>query len=163
VTTSVLDPRITMSTIVASVSGGKDSAAMCLYLRELGLSDVRRVFADTGWEHPDTYAYLRGPLTQKLGPIDEVIGRDGGMENLIRRKQTFPSRLRRFCTEEFKLKPIQAYLDKIAGGGATSCQCGRHSQRRIGRASLRARVGMEPRIRLLGMAPHCEVERAGRD
>lgn len=108
-----------MSTIIASVSGGKDSAAMCLYLRELGLTNVRRVFADTGWEHPDTYAYLRGPLTEKLGPIDEVIGRDGGMEGLVRRKQRFPSRLMRFCTEQLKVFPIRDFVEIVAEQSST--------------------------------------------
>ena len=49
------DPRAAM--VVANVSGGKDSTALSLHLAELGI-EHRRVFADTGWEHPDTYAYL---------------------------------------------------------------------------------------------------------
>src|SRR5258708_6462847 len=48
--------------VAASISGGKDSAAMGLWLMEQGI-DYDRVFADTGWEHPKTYEYLRGPLT----------------------------------------------------------------------------------------------------
>lgn len=107
------DSRLTNATVVLSVSGGKDSAATSLYLQELGIEHLR-VFADTGWEHPDTYAYLRGPLTEKLGPIDEVSGRDGGMVGLIRRKRMFPSRTRRFCTEELKVFPLQAYMDAVA-------------------------------------------------
>lgn len=35
--------------IVASVSGGKDSTAMCLWLQEQGL-EFTPVFLDTGWE-----------------------------------------------------------------------------------------------------------------
>ena len=58
-------------TVVASVSGGKDSAALSLFLSEQGIQH-RRVFMDTGWEHPLTYEYLRGPLTDKLGPIEEI-------------------------------------------------------------------------------------------
>lgn len=106
-------PSLIGATIVASVSSGKDSAAMCLHLRDLGLTGVRYVFADTGWEHPDTYTYLRGELTRVLGPIEEVIGRDGGMEALIRRKAMFPSRLRRFCTEELKQKPIRKRIQEL--------------------------------------------------
>jgi 3'-phosphoadenosine 5'-phosphosulfate sulfotransferase (PAPS reductase)/FAD synthetase len=94
--------------VIASVSGGKDSAALCLWLQEQGI-EHRRVFADTGWEHDLTYEYLRGPLTKALGPIDEVQGRDAGMANLVRRKGMFPSRLRRFCTEELKVKPLADY------------------------------------------------------
>ncbi len=98
--------------VIASVSGGKDSAALCLWLQEQGI-EHRRVFADTGWEHEATYEYLRGPLTEALGPIDEVQGRDAGMANLVRRKGMFPSRLRRFCTEELKVKPLSVYMRKI--------------------------------------------------
>lgn len=95
--------------VIASVSGGKDSAAMCLHLRDLGL-DFEPVFADTGWEAPETYAYLRGPLTEALGPITEVQGRDGGMVGAIRRKGMFPSRQRRWCTDELKLRPLFAHI-----------------------------------------------------
>lgn len=95
--------------VVASISGGKDSAALSLWLTEQGI-EHDRIFADTGWEHPATYEYLRGPLTEAIGPITELQGKDGGMAPLVRRKGTFPSRLRRFCTEELKVKPIKAHL-----------------------------------------------------
>jgi len=95
--------------VVASVSGGKDSAALSLWLTEQGI-DHDRVFADTGWEHPDTYAYLRGPLTEKLGPITEVQSKLGGMVEWVRHKGIFPSRIRRWCTEKLKLEPIRAHL-----------------------------------------------------
>lgn len=97
--------------VIASVSGGKDSAALSLYLSELGI-EHRRVFSDTGWEHPATYEYLRGPLTAKLGPIDEVRA-PLMMPQLIQKKGMFPSRLRRFCTEELKVKPLAAYVRAV--------------------------------------------------
>lgn len=103
------DERLKGAVIVASVSGGKDSAAMSLALTQAGLDHIR-VFADTGWEHPLTYEYLRGPLTKVLGPITEVVGRDGGMANLIRRKGMFASRRFRICTQELKVKPILTFL-----------------------------------------------------
>lgn len=99
------------ATVIASVSGGKDSAAMCLYLKERGIP-YRAVFADTGWEAKETYAYLRGPLTDVIGPIDEV-GYPGGMEALVNKKGMFPSRTIRFCTEELKVKPLHAYCQKV--------------------------------------------------
>lgn len=97
--------------VIASVSGGKDSAALSLWLKE---NDVphRRVFADTGWEHASTYDYLRGELTRVLGPIDEVRSKVGGMVEWIRKKGMFPSRLRRFCTTELKVRPLIAYIQK---------------------------------------------------
>lgn len=57
--------------VIASISGGKDSAAMALWHKERDIAH-ERVFFDTGWEHPDTYAYLRGPLSAKIGPIREL-------------------------------------------------------------------------------------------
>jgi 3'-phosphoadenosine 5'-phosphosulfate sulfotransferase (PAPS reductase)/FAD synthetase len=94
--------------VVASVSGGKDSAAMSLYLTELGI-DHDRMFLDTGWEHPATYEYLRGPLTAKLGPITEVSG-PLGFVDLVEKKGLFPSRVMRFCTTELKVFPAQRWL-----------------------------------------------------
>jgi 3'-phosphoadenosine 5'-phosphosulfate sulfotransferase (PAPS reductase)/FAD synthetase len=105
---TTLTDRIGSRTVVASVSGGKDSAAMCLYFRELGL-EHRRVFADTGWENAKTYDYLRGELTRVLGPIDEI---SAGitLPDLVRKKGMFPSRTKRFCTSELKVKPLAKYI-----------------------------------------------------
>lgn len=97
---------------VVSVSGGKDSTATCLHLRELGIPH-RRVFADTGWELPETYTYIREVLEPALGPIDWVRG-PRQMEELIRHKGMFPSRRRRFCTEQLKFLPIKRYLHALA-------------------------------------------------
>lgn len=94
--------------VVVSVSGGKDSAALSLHLRELGI-DHDRVFLDTGWEHEATYGYVRGELARVLGPIVEIRAKRQ-MEDLIRAKAMFPSRTRRFCTEELKVVPVAAYL-----------------------------------------------------
>lgn len=103
-----------MTIHILSVSGGKDSAATSLYLRELGIEHMR-VFADTGWEHPLTYEYLRGPLTEKLGPISEVSS-PRLMTDLIRHKRMFPSRLKRFCTTDLKMKPLARFVKAMADG-----------------------------------------------
>jgi hypothetical protein len=66
-------PRLAGKTVVANISGGKDSTALSLWLHECGI-EHRRVFADTGWEHPATYEYIRNVLEPKLGPIDWVRG-----------------------------------------------------------------------------------------
>lgn len=98
--------------VVASISGGKDSAAMSLHLRELGI-EHDRVFMDTGWEHPLTYEYLRGPLTDVLGPITEIRA-DKTFSELVASKGMFPSRVTRFCTVELKVKPMQRYLAALS-------------------------------------------------
>lgn len=101
-------PSPKTAVVVASISGGKDSAAMSLYLREQGI-EHRRVFADTGWEHPATYEHLQY-LERVLGPIERVQSAHGGMVDLIRKKGMFPSRLRRFCTQELKTRPLIRFL-----------------------------------------------------
>lgn len=94
--------------VIASISGGKDSAAMSLYLHELGV-EHERVFMDTGWENPLTYEYLRGPLTLALGPIVEIRAQ-WTFEQLVDKRGLFPSRNVRFCTQELKVRPMQRYL-----------------------------------------------------
>jgi 3'-phosphoadenosine 5'-phosphosulfate sulfotransferase (PAPS reductase)/FAD synthetase len=101
--------------VVASVSGGKDSAALSLWLHEQGI-EHDRVFMDTGWEADATYEYLRGPLTAKLGPITEI-GRPGGMVALVTKRGMFPSRTVRFCTQELKVAPMRAHVVKMQDAG----------------------------------------------
>lgn len=106
------DERLEGKVVVASVSGGKDSGALSLWLHDQGI-EHRRVFADTGWEHPLTYEYIRGPLTAKIGPIDEVRG-PWTFESLVLHKTMFPSRRKfRFCSEELKVNPIKAYFAQL--------------------------------------------------
>ncbi len=88
---------------------------MSLWLTEQGI-DHDRVFLDTGWEHEKTYEYLRGPLTDKLGPITEIKP-PLLMEDLILKKGMFPSRVRRYCTQELKVKPITNYLTQLMEAG----------------------------------------------
>ncbi|NDB96078.1 MAG: hypothetical protein EBZ78_07975 [Verrucomicrobia bacterium] len=115
-----------------SLSGGKDSAAAALYLREQGIDHVR-VWMDTGWEHPDLYAHL-DYLESQLGPIvrlaprmpvlsPAVLPRVEEIEALIGRspsgfvrwavyKGMFPSRMRRYCTQELKVRPFLRWVDQ---------------------------------------------------
>jgi 3'-phosphoadenosine 5'-phosphosulfate sulfotransferase (PAPS reductase)/FAD synthetase len=82
--------RIMGHQVIAAMSGGKDSTAMDLWLSEQGI-EHSRVFADTGWEAPETYAYLN-ELRVVLGPITTVRNEklwsdaqpgEGGMVELI--------------------------------------------------------------------------------
>lgn len=106
-----LQRRLDGRRLVASISGGKDSAAMSLHLKELGL-EHDRVFLDTGHEAPRTYDYLRGELTRALGPITEVVG-PWTFETLVLHKGMFPAQTRRFCTQELKVRPMQRHLARI--------------------------------------------------
>lgn len=106
------DPHDPSVVVVCSISGGKDSTAMALYLKEQSI-EHHRVFADTGWEHPLVYEHVN-ELKKHLGPIHWVKGTVGGMEALVLKKGMFPSKTRRFCTEELKIKPILMFIEKVA-------------------------------------------------
>lgn len=128
--------RIAGRRVVASISGGKDSAAMSLWLTEQGI-DHDRVFIDTGWESQITYDYLRGALAAKLGPIIEIkapaavdvpldslrprvraaLKSGSAMVARILHKGMFPSRRRRFCTQETKAFVIRDYIAKRQDAG----------------------------------------------
>lgn len=115
---------------VASVSGGKDSAAMCLHLKELGI-EYRRIFFDTGWEHPTLYKYLKEELPEAIGEIEWVtaplpdldeeresvalkyesrLGHQSAMIRWILYKTMFPTRMRRWCTEHLKINAIKSFF-----------------------------------------------------
>lgn len=124
--------------MVVSVSGGKDSTAVCLHLMEMGYSpdEFDRVFFDTGWEQDATLEYLRGPLAEHIGPIEwrradialiddlvpvaEDLERQLGqspspMVRIILKKAIFPARHVRFCTQQLKVRPA---VEKLAEVGA---------------------------------------------
>ena len=107
--------KVRALTVVASVSGGKDSTALMLALREVDVPFVA-VFADTGWEAPETYAYL-DLLREKIGPID-VVRPARDMAASIRHRAGFPGRLQRWCTRELKIVPLRAYHDALEAAGA---------------------------------------------
>lgn len=94
--------------LIVSVSGGKDSTACALALREAEIP-YTMVFADTGWEAPETYDHL-DMLMKRLGSID-VVGTPGGMVAKIRARAGFPARMQRWCTRELKINPLRAYHD----------------------------------------------------
>lgn len=101
--------------VIASISGGKDSAAMSLWLTEQGI-DHDRVFLDTGWEHPSTYEYIRGPLAKAIGPIVELRN-ELSMEELAKKYRGFPGRMVRWCTGELKVKPFARYIARLQDAG----------------------------------------------
>lgn len=99
-------------TVVCSISGGKDSTAMALLLKEVEIPFVS-VHLDTGWEHALTDAYVREYLPGVVGPI-EILRRDrGGMVSLVKEQAGFPGGNQRFCTRELKIRPMQRYLNAM--------------------------------------------------
>jgi 3'-phosphoadenosine 5'-phosphosulfate sulfotransferase (PAPS reductase)/FAD synthetase len=100
------------SAFVVSVSGGKDSTATVLAMREAGIA-CRYVFADTQWEAPETYEYL-ATLERLLGIAIDRVAAPLGMADMIREGARFPSHQQRWCTRELKVRPLRAYHDAIA-------------------------------------------------
>jgi 3'-phosphoadenosine 5'-phosphosulfate sulfotransferase (PAPS reductase)/FAD synthetase len=94
---------------VLSLSGGKDSAALAIYMRDR-VPDMEYVFHDTDKELPETYAYLSQLQTILGTPIqktkaamnfDQWLKVYGGM---------IPSSHRRWCTKMLKLKPFEDWI-----------------------------------------------------
>ena len=94
---------------VLSLSGGKDSAALAIYMRDR-IPHMEYIFHDTGKELPDTYEYLErleGYLGVKVActtfgtTFDDLLRQYGGM---------LPSNHRRWCTRMMKLKPFEDYI-----------------------------------------------------
>lgn len=94
---------------VLSLSGGKDSAALAVYLRGR-VPSMEYIFHDTDKELPDTYEYLErleGYLGCKIvrttfgTTFDDLLRQYGGM---------LPSNHRRWCTRMMKLQPFEDYI-----------------------------------------------------
>jgi 3'-phosphoadenosine 5'-phosphosulfate sulfotransferase (PAPS reductase)/FAD synthetase len=95
---------------VLSLSGGKDSTALAIYLRDR-IPDMEYVFCDTRKELPETYEYLR-ILEAYLGKkIVRLKDNNRGFEHhLLLRNGYLPSTNMRWCTEELKIKPYERYV-----------------------------------------------------
>lgn len=95
---------------ILSLSGGKDSTALAIYLRDR-VPDLEYAFCDTEKELPETYEYL-DRLEAFLGKPIVRLRHDGrGFDHhLILRNGYLPSPRIRWCTQELKIKPYEAYV-----------------------------------------------------
>ena len=120
--------------IIVSVSGGKDSTAMCLNLLEQGYTkdDFTCVFMNTGWEHERTYEYL-DQLEKTIGKIirlkqhidypeeykehveyfEQKLGYESPFIRGIFKMRIFPSSRVKWCTKYIKIDPIKEYFDSL--------------------------------------------------
>lgn len=94
---------------IVSVSGGKDSVALWLWAIRTGLGPVA-VYIDTGWEWDGHRAHL-DMLEQRIGRLHRIPPGET-FEQATLRKGTFPSRVRKWCTEELKIEPFRRWLDR---------------------------------------------------
>lgn len=101
--------------VIVTFSGGKDSLASLLWVRNNLTEDFITVFCDTGWEHPLTYQYIQKIRDQLgLNLVTLKSKKYDGMVDLSNKKSRWPSSRRRFCTSELKTIPMIDYiLDEV--------------------------------------------------
>lgn len=103
---------------VLGISGGKDSAALAVYMRERHPEiDIDYFFTDTGEELPEVYEFL-GKLEGRLGkPIQRLNpGRD--FRFWLRQYNHFlPNPNSRWCTRKLKLAPFETWVRPLLAAG----------------------------------------------
>lgn len=98
---------------IVALSGGKDSTAMALRLKELHPEiDFEYVCTPTGNELPEMVEHWVN-LGRLLGRSILPIGRES-LQGAIKRRNTLPNWRMRWCTVELKIKPFAAYLLTVA-------------------------------------------------
>lgn len=95
---------------VVALSGGKDSTALALRLRELNPdTDYTFVCTPTGDELPEMFAHWR-KLGELLGKKLTPICHPKGLKGIIRQEKMLPNFRARFCTRILKIEPYRAWL-----------------------------------------------------
>lgn len=93
---------------VVAVSGGKDSSALAIWLKENEPRDYTYLCTPTGNELPSWYLHMRA-LAGILGkPILPIIG--GTLHGIIDREKMIPNYRARFCTRMLKIEPFAGWL-----------------------------------------------------
>jgi len=94
---------------ILGLSGGKDSTALALYLKDK-VPDIEYFFCDTHKELPETYAFLK-KLEVVLGERIKYLEAKRGFDHWLSIKGGFlPSPQIRWCTEQLKLIPIEKFV-----------------------------------------------------
>jgi 3'-phosphoadenosine 5'-phosphosulfate sulfotransferase (PAPS reductase)/FAD synthetase len=94
---------------VCGISGGKDSSALAVYLRDR-VPEMEYFFCDTGAELPETYEYLN-KLEVVLGKPIARLNADKGFDHWFEvYRGTLPSPQMRWCTRQVKIKPLEEWL-----------------------------------------------------
>ncbi|MDN7124865.1 phosphoadenosine phosphosulfate reductase family protein [Pseudidiomarina sp. 1APP75-32.1] len=112
---------------VLGLSGGKDSSALALYMKETRPDlDIEYFFTDTGYELPETNEFI-DQLEERLGYIhrlnakslNNIEGRgELDFKSMLKKHQNFlPSQRDRWCTIQLKLKPFERWADSLIADG----------------------------------------------
>ena len=95
---------------VLGISGGKDSAALAVYMRDR-VPDMHYYFCDTGEELEETYDYL-ATLETFLGKPIKRLNPDRPFSHYLKIYNNYlPSPRMRWCTAMLKLKPFEEWLE----------------------------------------------------
>ena len=103
---------------VLGLSGGRDSAALAVYMRENnpGL-DIDYFFTDTGKELPEVYEFLV-KLEGFLGKPTRRLNPDRDFDFWLKQYGNFlPSAQTRWCTRQLKLRPFEQWVRPMLDGG----------------------------------------------
>ncbi|OEZ97409.1 phosphoadenosine phosphosulfate reductase family protein [Duganella phyllosphaerae] len=105
---------------VLGISGGKDSAALAVYVRQTHPElDIEYFFTDTGKELPEVYEFL-GRLEGFLGkPIARLNPRRDFDFWLREYNHFLPSAQTRWCTRQLKLAPFEQWIRPMLAAGDT--------------------------------------------
>jgi 3'-phosphoadenosine 5'-phosphosulfate sulfotransferase (PAPS reductase)/FAD synthetase len=96
---------------VLGISGGKDSAALAVYMRNRNPDlDIDYFFTDTGEELPEVHEFL-GNLEGYLGKSIARLNPNRNFRFWLRQYNNFlPSPQTRWCTRQLKLAPFEAWV-----------------------------------------------------
>lgn len=95
---------------ILSLSGGKDSTALAIYLRDR-IPDLEYVFCDTEKELPETYAYLDKLEVCLNRPIIRLKHDGRDFEHWLTIYGNYlPSSQARWCTRHLKIQPFEEYV-----------------------------------------------------
>jgi len=96
---------------VLGLSGGRDSAALAVYMRQhYPELDIEYFFTDTGKELPEVYEYL-GRLEGFLGKSILRLNPDRDFDFWLKQYNDFlPSPQTRWCTRQLKLRPFEQWI-----------------------------------------------------
>ncbi len=103
---------------VLGISGGKDSAALAVFVRQNHPElDVEYFFTDTGKELPEVYEFL-GRLEGFLGKPIVRLNPRRDFDFWLREYNNFlPSPQTRWCTRQLKLAPFEQWIRPMLAAG----------------------------------------------
>lgn len=103
---------------VLGLSGGKDSAALAIYMRQNHPEiEIEYFFTDTGKELPEVYEFL-GKLEGFLGKPILRLNPDRDFDFWLKQYNNFlPSAQTRWCTRQLKLKPFEEWIKPFLAEG----------------------------------------------